>query len=320
MGKIGIKGNSACGDKIIKLLTRLGGVNVHNLTGYDDTRVYYIDTPFSHIGYVNIEYYDGIWYSYVDFMEEFPFVIGDRVVNKADGRDGIVYSMTWDCDSGEVVYNVLFSEGVSADLVVNDLSYPSVNTTNKAEEHISNEVKKSVNESVKINDNTSNDDEHPILKELHEKMEELYKYFKKKLESEVNSYPKTHSECCKILGIETFTELSFTDNCDIYGKCDLTLTDYSIRQLTLLIAFKKLIDCRNAYWKIIGEEMGMGKPWEPDWKNEEGWIHCITTDYGEIYCTGFRGGNKILAFPTEEIRDIFYKNFKTLIETCVNFI
>ena len=131
MGKIGIKGNSACGEKIIKFLTRLGGVNVHNLTGYDDTRVYYIDIAFSHIGYVNIEYYDGIWYSYVDFMEKFPFVIGDRVVNKADGRDGIVYSMMWDCDSGEVVYNVSFGEGVSADFFVIGLSYPSVNTTNE---------------------------------------------------------------------------------------------------------------------------------------------------------------------------------------------
>ena len=317
MGKIGIKGNSACGDKIIKLLTRLGGVNAHNLTGNDDTRVYYIDTAFSHIGYVNVEYYDGIWYSYVDFMEKFPFIIGDRVVNKADGRDGIVFSMMWAYDSAEVVYNVSFGEGVFGEFFVNGLSYPSVATIDKTEEHIGNEVNKSVNENAKINDNVSNDDEHPILKELHEKMEELYKYFKEKLESATNSYPKTHSECCTILGIETFTELSFTDNCEIYGKCSLTLTDYSISQLTLLNAFKKLIDCRNAYWKIIGEEMGLGKPWEPS-ENDRVAAIC---GLGNRVTTPFHyGAVSMLEFPTEEIRDIFYENFKTLIETCVNFI
>lgn len=316
MGKIGIKGNSACGDKIIKLLTRLGGVNAHNLTGYDETRVYYIDIAFSHIGYVNVEYYDGIWYSYVDFMEKFPFVIGDRVVNKVDGRDGIVYSMMWAYDSSEVVYNVSFGEGVYGDFFVNGLSYPSVNTTNETEEYISNETDKSVNESVKINDNVSNDDEHPILKELHEKMEELYKYFKEKLESATNSYPKTHSECCKILGIESYIELGFIDaDYNIHEEFDLS--NYNVSLLTLLNAFKKLIDCRNAYWKIIGEEMGLGKPWEPS-KNDR--VAAICGLGNEVTTPFHYGAVSMLEFPTEEIRDIFYENFKTLIETCVKFI
>jgi hypothetical protein len=310
MGKIGITGNSACGDKIIKLLTRLGGVNVNNLTGDDDTRVYYIDIAFSHIGYVNAEYYDGIWYSYVDFMEKFPFVIGDRVVNKVDGRDGIVYSMMWAYDSSEVVYNVSFGEGVSGDFFVNGLSYPTVATTNKTEEYVGNEANKSVN------DNISKDDEHPILKELHEKMEELYKYFKEKLESATNSYPKTHSECCKILGIESYIELGFIDtDYNIHEEFDLS--NYNVSLLTLLNAFRKLIDCRNAYWKIIGEEMGLGKPWEPS-ENDRVAAIC---GLGNKVTTPFHyGAVSMLEFPTEEIRDIFYENFKTLIETCVYFI
>ena len=27
---------------------------------------------------------------------------------------------------------------------------------------------------------------------------------------------------------------------------------------------QKLIICRDVYWKIYGEQMGLGKPWEPD--------------------------------------------------------
>ena len=147
-------------------------------------------------------------------------------------------------------------------------------------------------------------------------MEELYKYFKEKLESKINSYPKTHSECCKILGIGSHIEVGFIDaNYNIYDEYDLP--DYNVGQLTLLNAYKKLIDCRNAYWKIIGEEMGLGKPWEPS-ENDRVAAIC---GLGNKVTTPFHyGAVSLLEFPTEEIRDIFYENFKTLIETCVYFI
>ena len=65
------------------------------------------------------------------------------------------------------------------------------------------------------------------------------------LEKKEKEYPKTYEECEKILGLED----SIIEGCLGY-------------EYKLLNAFQKLLMCRDAYWKIAGEEMGLGKPWE----------------------------------------------------------
>ena len=62
--------------------------------------------------------------------------------------------------------------------------------------------------------------------------------------------------------------------------------------------------------------MGLGKPWEPDWPNVKQDKYVIFTDNNAIRTELYVLGHKVLAFPTEEIRDIFYENFKDLIEKC----
>jgi hypothetical protein len=77
---------------------------------------------------------------------------------------------------------------------------------------------------------------------------------------------------------------------------------------------RRLIICRNAYWKIAGEQMGLGKPWEPDTCQI---VYSIGRDSNKIgLCNNMFGGYFILEFPTEEMRDAFYENFKDLIEQC----
>ena len=116
-----------------------------------------------------------------------------------------------------------------------------------------------------------------------------YSWVKKKKE-----YPKTYEECCEILG-------------GVSAAC------WSGYKCCVLGAFNKLLICRDAYWKIAGEKMGLGKPWEPDWNTSEPKyvISCtsngIEKQWETTYCKGF-------AFPTEEMRDAFYENFKELIE------
>ena len=86
----------------------------------------------------------------------------------------------------------------------------------------------------------------------------------------------------------------------------------------LIHKFHKLLICRDAYWKMAGEEMGLGKPWEPDWTNEE-WPDMAYISYDGKSVdkeNGFPCCNMILIFPTEEMRDAFYENFKELIEEC----
>ena len=75
------------------------------------------------------------------------------------------------------------------------------------------------------------------------------------LEKKKPKYPKTYEECCEVLDVCSEETLQ-------YG--DLTLSnDYEFNLYTLLENFRKLRICRDAYWKIAGEEMGLGKPWEP---------------------------------------------------------
>jgi len=62
--------------------------------------------------------------------------------------------------------------------------------------------------------------------------------------------------------------------------------------------------------------MGLGKPWKPDWKSGEQKKYCIYYGADIIQKGSWRNYNSILAFPTEEIRDEFFENFKDLIEQC----
>ena len=115
------------------------------------------------------------------------------------------------------------------------------------------------------------------------------------LEKKKKEYPKTYEECCRILNLNT--------DCSIRGY-----------RVGLLLAFQELLICRDAYWKIAEEEIGLGKPWEPDWN--DGCYVIFTSEDGLIKKDTQFGINVILAFPTEEMRDAFYENFKELIESC----
>lgn len=120
---------------------------------------------------------------------------------------------------------------------------------------------------------------------------------KVKMRPKKPKYPKTYKECCDVLGLNTM------DN-DAEGyKADL------------IIRFQELLIARDAYWKIAGEELGLGKSWNPDWNWRE-YKFSIGTIYGEIAKFHVGGQNYMLSFPKEEMRDIFYENFKDLIESC----
>ena len=107
-------------------------------------------------------------------------------------------------------------------------------------------------------------------------------------------YPKTYEECSIINGAEGRISLS------IIGE------------------FTKLINARNAYWRIAGKEMGLGKPWEPDYKNPDIELYVIINIYNRAekakYGYGFQ--HCVLTFPTAEMRDAFYEYFKEEIEKC----
>ena len=116
-------------------------------------------------------------------------------------------------------------------------------------------------------------------------------------------YPKTYIECKKII-VE-------------YRGYDCNPNSELILSEIPLHSFCKLIVARNAYWKIAGEEMGLGKSWEPDWSNPDHDSYpTITKCGGKVIRTTIYTHDCLLAFPTEEMRDAFYEAFKELIEEC----
>ena len=113
-------------------------------------------------------------------------------------------------------------------------------------------------------------------------------------------YPLSYEECCKVLfpnSIELGKVLTSGYNCELLKKIG------------------ELLICRDAYWKIAGEEMRLGKSWEPQDTNTFGIFYDRLTDEIEQQ-NGYNGANSTLEFPTEEMRDAFYENFKDLIEEC----
>ena len=126
-------------------------------------------------------------------------------------------------------------------------------------------------------------------------------------------YPKTYEECCKILGLNS----EITDS-ELLFYYSLKCGDYTTIRLPEMEKFEKFLQlylCRNAYWKLYGEEMGLEKPWEPDYTKDEK-KYCIGYDANKLTTYCISHSNKILAFPTEKMRDVFYENFKKEIEIC----
>ena len=127
---------------------------------------------------------------------------------------------------------------------------------------------------------------------------------KKKIE-----YPNTYEECFKYLGIE---ELELVYNFDYRT---VRISNELWKQLNVINALNKLIVARNIYWKLYGEEIGLGKPWEPQGTNTFSIFYDRLT--GEIEKQdGYCWANSTLEFPTAEMRDAFYENFKEEIEQC----
>lgn len=113
-------------------------------------------------------------------------------------------------------------------------------------------------------------------------------------------YPKTYEECNRIMSVELWNTLWGED-----------ATEYEEQTEDLIDAFIRLKVCRDAYWKIAD-----------NWKEErkEKSMHYViqSTMLGEVVKVTLPNciANYLLDFPTEEMRDAFYDNFKDLIERC----
>lgn len=114
------------------------------------------------------------------------------------------------------------------------------------------------------------------------------------LEKKKKEYPKTFMKCCEVLSLSG-KDLGFKKG----YKVSLTQN------------LQKLLIYRDAYWKLAGEEMGLNKPWEPDYNDLNNTMYGL---YDELKYSIINPSQFV--FPSKEMRDEFAKNFKKDIDSC----
>lgn len=284
MSRLVLKGHPTRGTEVIDLLETLGA----NRLGYKDTFVgfyYYIEC--GAICSSDECPIDAKVFTLEEFLEKYPYKVGDKVKAWVNGYRGVfnIHDITWDSIAKEVKYRI------------HDYWHSVENLQPFKEETMEDKDMSEHTSEINLN--------HPCFdgcdkieliipdnwefEQRGNKMFGVRKY---------PQYPKTYEECCKIVD---------------YHLEGATIIGY---EKPLLENLQQLLICRNAYWKIAGEQMGLDKSWEPDWEN------CCATKYS-ISCVNnkiklFKAHeyNYILVFPTAEMRDAFYEDFKELVEQC----
>lgn len=307
MRNLAIKGHTTRGEEVIEILEMLGGKNIVHLTGAFINRIYFIN------GNVDVDSYriDSFNYNFQiftleEFLKKYPYKVGDWVQhNGATSCDSVfeVKDMKWEDETVKYIVKQLGCCGYGKEIkIAAEYLQPYKET------YIKEGEKKSLLASLIEHFQTTPKDElekewneHKELDEISPTVEEYITFaesFKKQIK-----YPKNYKECCDILGYKASYDLNniTTHDC-VY--------DYKLQML-----YRVLI-CRGAYWKIAGEQMGLNKPWEPDWESFNESKYCLYITENTVHKGVFYADNRILAFPTEEMRDAFYENFKDLIESC----
>lgn len=309
-----IKADPENGVEVINQLLEFDGViNKHSYTGKESVGGYFIN------GNKIIECYEYLidqssYYKIMtleEFQTKFPFKPGDQVIIEGDEdlqsipvykiKEGLI----WDSEHEEVVYQLdhvvrrLTTLAAASELILY--------TPDKDEETTG---KYNIEKYLKVWKETEQGLE-VVVNDKFELKEVDGKFYltEKRIE-----YPKTYKECCEVLGIEEDLRFVYEDIDDNHIN-PARISNYRIRNLDLYHNFEKLRICRDAYWKIAGDEMGLGKPWEPDYKDDSD-KYTITAAENEIYTDVSYIFNYVLIFPTEEMREAFYQNFRELIEKC----
>ena len=291
--KLAIKGHPTRGGEVIQLLEMLGGENKYNLWG---------DAGYYVIEYGEIlegEYIFGdeqyAYFTLEEFESEFPYKVGDKVIVWIDGYRSIcnVQNMEWDSIANEIKYKI------------QDYWYSTINLQPYKEETMEErkytDLRLDVDQDdklateVTIDGNKITPPENYLIGKITKVDNGMLVEFVKKQPQ----YPKDYEECCKVLDIDTQFCMKY-----------LPHGTFSYKE-KIIYNLQELIICRDAYWKIAGKQLGLDKPWKPDWDNLS-----TTREFIKINKGCFIYSSRVLVFPTEEMRDAFYENFKEEIEMC----
>ena len=283
MANLAMQGHATRGSEVISLLEMLGGKNTAHFKGEKAGLAYYIEVDKS-ICCIDIEFeYHTEFYKITleEFLKKYPYEIGSKVTY--DGWNCTVIGMEWENNTDTILYTVKgidFSKYVYVENLQSD--------------------KKEAMEKVK---NTWAKWDLPDGYEFQDKDGNIINTSVIKLVKKQPQYPKTYEECCEVLGSDPSRIIVLSNRKDIIHEENKHCYEmYNLYQLLI---------CRDAYWKIAG-----------DWKEKrkEKAMHYVicSTLLGEVVKNTMPNciANYLLDFPTAEMRDAFYENFKELIEQC----
>lgn len=322
--ELGIKGHKTRGCEVIKILESLGGKNCYKLTCNCDNHFYYISDKYndkdienSYIGSDEIKGYE--IFSLEDFLEKFPYKVGDKVnvwkyylEGRSELEKGEIKSMRWNSARCEVAYRMkeLTGEFYKNDIrgKVNGGDEQKPNSTieyTEIDKQCFDEVHKRYSDITHVfltgHGYTLPDGFHLV-----DENGKTIDASKIRLVKNAPTYPKTYEECCDVLNIDPIRRIEYEES---WGFRSINQYDTDI--LAQLKHFRKLLICRDAYWKIAGKELGLDKPWKPDWDKLSTKHEFIIINNGR-----FTYSSRLLEFPTVEMREAFYEAFKWLIEEC----
>ena len=298
MANLAIQGHPTRGREVIAWLEMLGGINTARFKGEKTELAYYIEVDKSICCIdIEIEYHTEFYKITLEqFEEKFPYKVMDKVNAPCKGCIKTITSMEWNTYSNTVTYkldNRIYTN-IDQLKVVNDLQ----------------SYKEETMETITIDDFKANTKEW-LIDKLHGMVISDAVKIIGNIHDELHKpkYPKTYKGCCRIVNADPLIRLK-------YDLSDGQKYSYDVDNLHLYENLRQLLIARDAYWKIAGEQMELGKPWEPDWLNVEQDKYVLFTHNNAICSNRYVLGHNFLAFPTKEMRDAFYENFKELIEPC----
>ena len=310
MSQLAIKGHATRGREVIQLLEMLGGKNIHRIDAIRDYCVYFVmddkNKTISSLKLNQVLPEQFIIYSLEKFEEKFPYKVGDKVYNIIHNENQTITEVAWDFQEDEIVYQTNNNDY----LFVNYLQpYKEGVNLQELERKLDEALAKETTESLNKWLDGEPEPKAPILSNRYDYAEGKcgyvipdgyeFDYIKEGFQTEIilkpkkPTYPKTYEECCKILD---------------WNHRDYDRVGY---KSNLLCKLQLLILCRDAYWEIAGEQMGLGKPWEPYDAKDRYIIRRVEDEIRKGYNISC-----VLEFPTSEMRDAFFENFKGLIEQC----
>lgn len=116
--KLAIQGHPTRGNEVIDLLVMMGGVNRWKASGNIEKVYYSISNGVILYGPQIVK--DTVIYTLEEFLEKYPFKIGDKVIDEADGCPGVVSEMKWDEDVSDMKYFVAFGNSIDFGWYAND--------------------------------------------------------------------------------------------------------------------------------------------------------------------------------------------------------